>query len=630
MRTRLTAISMAIMLTGLVAAPIVAYTTAADYPYRVPVNVKNTTGSTYTGLACAQFNVAGLISEGYMATTAQDYRIEHGTTFPAPSFLGATDTSDACAWLPVTELTNGSTDDFSIYMGVATAPLDQVGIWGSSSDIATVSYDAKLNPAKTLHVRVSTATVGASTDLVTLGDSYQLGLNSSGQPFATIGATAATAVISQDTYSTYQTMSRAGDALGQTFTVGGDDIDVTKIEIFSKYNSGSGTDFYLGFYTVDGSGSPYKPGLQGSVAQLDLDTSTSYEWKTAEFSSPISLNQNTMYAIGTTSSGSGDTQHRWAQNETANPLGSDGSRWWNSEGGAAGMAGWTGVMDAEATGHARTFRIYTGGGGSPITVTGSTVTADEEHYYELDFSSNTLVLKVDGVSVGSATNSTDMKTVTDQLVIASSSVDAIRSIGRVEVASTSADADNVLDLTFSSDTVTKTQTGSSGNGHKWVYSIADVSGNNLTASMSLVSNLTTVASTLAPMVVTTNTAPRGLETSPDPWATAFGSAVEDPIKDSFTKAEVYRWPMSVISPSFNNGGLPLQLGAAIIAATLAVILGGAALLLTRIPAFGLLGAIIAASVVIALTPLPNVLMVMMVMLALASSFLVPRFWESAS
>ena len=86
----------------------------------------------------------------------------------------------------------------------------------------------------------------------------------------------------------------------------------------------------------------------------------------------------------------------------------------------------------------------------------------------------------------------------------------------------------------------------------------------------------------------------------------------------------------MIQPSFEAGGLPLQRGAAIIAATLALFMGGAALLLSRIPAVGMVAAMLTAGIVVSLSPLPNVILVMMAVLGISVSFLVPRFWESSA
>jgi hypothetical protein len=229
-----------------------------------------------------------------------------------------------------------------------------------------------------------------------------------------------------------------------------------------------------------------------------------------------------------------------------------------------------------------------------------------------------------------ATSSVGLIGVSSPLVIASRSSDGIRSIRRIEVGTSSNDADNAVDLSFTPFKLTKTQSGAAANGHRWVYTIADDSGNGRTASMTLNSNTTTVAATVAPLVTDNNVAPRVGETTPDPWGTSFGGAVASPVADAFSKTDTYRWPLSVVQPSFETGGLPLQLGAAIIAATLAVFMGGAALLLSKIPAIGMLAAMLAAGMVVSLSPLPNVILVMMAVLGISVSFLVPRFWESSA
>ena len=602
-----------------------AYTSASDYLYRVPVAVKNSSGSTYTGLACSQINASALITGSYMNTDASDYRVQQGTTFPLTSFLDSTSTSDACAWIPVKNLANGATEDFSIYMGNTTAPIDQVGVWGSASDIATVAYDSSLNQTTTLHVKASSVTVenGTATDIVKLGDSYTLGINSSGYAFAELNTYSSTTPVDQDQQDTEQTYSVSGDILGQTFTTSSA-FSVTSIDIYTRYISGSGTQFYVGIYTVDGSGSPLASGLVGSRAAIEPGTSGSFSYKTASFSPGISLSASTQYAIAITNDQNGNEEHRWGY-ENSNVL-AGGQLWWDT---SPSGGTWSGSMDAGNANRDRTFRVHSVQTGS-VSVVGSTNLADSVHDLEFDFSSNTLNLKVDGSSIGTATSSIGLSTVSDPLVIASRSTDGIRSIRRVEIGTSSADADNVLDLTFTADTLTKTQSGASANGNRWVYTVQDVSGSAQTASMTLVSSLTSIPSTVSPLAATASIAPRVGETTPDPWGISFNSSVADPVQNAFSKTDTYKWPMSVLQPSFSAGGLPLQLGAAVIAVVLALFMGGAALLLTRIPAMGMIAAVISAGLIVALTPLPNIILVMMAILGISVSLLIPRFWESTA
>ena len=604
-----------------------AYTSASDYLYRVPVAVKNSSGSTYTGLACSQINASALITGSFMNTDASDYRVQQGTTFPLTSFLDSTSTSDACAWIPVKNLANGATEDFSIYMGNTTAPIDQVGVWGSASDIATVTYDSSLNQSTTLHVKASSVTVenGTATDIVKLGDSYTLGINSSGYAFAELNTESSTTPVDQDQQDTEQSFGvGAGiDILGQTFTTSSA-LNVTSIDIYTRYISGSGSQFYVGIYTVDGTGSPLASGLVGSRVAFEPGTSGSFSFKTATFSPGISLSASTQYGVAITSDNSGDEVHRWGY-ENSNVLAGGALTYDTSPSGGT----WSGNMDVVNASRDRTFRVHSVQTGS-VSVVGSTNLADSVHDLEFDFSSNTLNLKVDGSSIGTATSSIGLSTVSDPLVIASRSTDGIRSIRRVEIGTSSADADNVLDLTFTPDTLTKTQSGASANANRWVYTVQDVSGSAQTASMTLVSSLTSIPSTVSPLAATASIAPRVGETTPDPWGISFNSSVADPVQNAFSKTDTYKWPMSVLQPSFSAGGLPLQLGAAVIAVVLALFMGGAALLLTRIPAMGMIAAVISAGLIVALTPLPNIILVMMAILGISVSLLIPRFWESTA
>ena len=622
---------MALVLTGMLtiiasSMIVTAYTSANHYPNRVPVSVKNTTGSAYTGLACAEVNAQSLIDGNFMNTDATDYRVQQGTTFPVASFLTATDTTDACAWLPMTALANNFTSDFNLRMGITTAPMDMVGVFGRAADIATVAYDASLNPSNQLHIKASSVTVtnGSSTHIVSLGTAYTMGINSSGYAFVDMNTESSTTPVDQDQQDTEQNLSVSGDILGQTFTTG-DSLNVTSIDIYTRYISGSGTQFIVGIYSVDGSGSPLASGLVGSTAPIDLGTSGTFSYKTATFSPAISLSASTQFGVAITNNQAGDAVNRWGY-ENSNVLAGGALTYDTSPSGGT----WSGAMDVVNTARDRTFRVNSVTTGQ-ITIVGSTSLTDElPHDLQLDFASNTATLSVDNVSIGSATSSVGMTTVSAPLVIASRSSDGIRSLRRIEVGTSSNDADNAVDLSFTPFTLTRTQSGAAANGHRWVYSILDESGNGRTASITLNSNATTVAATVAPLVTNNNVAPRVGETTPDPWGTSFGGSVASPVADAFTKTDTYRWPMSVIQPSFDAGGLPLQLGAAIIAATLALFIGGAALLLSRIPAVGMVAAMIAAGLVVSLSPLPNVILVMMAVLGVSVSFLVPRFWESSA
>ena len=623
------ALVLASMLTIIAGSMIAtAYTSANHYPNRVPVSVKNTTGSTYTGLACAEVNAQSLIDGNFMNTDASDYRVQQGTTFPVASFLTATDTTDACAWLPMTALANNFTSDFNLRMGITTAPMDMVGVFGRAADIATVAYDASLNPSNQLHIKASSVTVtnGSSTHIVSLGTAYTMGINSSGYAFADMNTESSTTPVDQDQQDTEQSFGvGAGiDILGQTFTTG-DSLNVTSIDVYVRYISGSGSQFYIGIYSVDGTGSPLASGLVGSRVTFEPGTSGSFSYKTATFSPAISLSAGTQYGVAITNDNSGDEVHRWGY-ENSNVLAGGALTYDTSPSGGT----WSGNMDVVNAARDRTFRVNSVTTGQ-MTIVGSTSLTDElPHDLQLDFASNRATLSVDGVSIGSATSSVGLTTVSAPLVIASRSSDGIRSLRRIEVGTSSNDADNAVDLSFTPLTLTRTQSGAAANNHRWVYSILDEAGNGRTASITLNSNATTVAATLEPLVTNNNVAPRVGETTPDPWGTSFGGSVASPVADAFTKTDTYRWPMSVIQPSFEAGGLPLQLGAAIIAATLALFMGGAALLLSRIPAVGMVAAMLTAGIVVSLSPLPNVILVMMAVLGISVSFLVPRFWESSA
>ena len=606
------------------ALTVTAYTSPDHYPYRIPVSVLNSTGASYTGMTCAKVNAEQLVIGGFMNTDASDYRAQQGVNFPIKTFLTSTSTTDACAWLPMKNVTNNFAQDFNIYTGITTAVMDQYGVWGSASDYASVTYDASLNPSNKLHIKASSVTVETSTDIVNLGTSYQLGVNSSGYAYVQINDAGTSAVVEQTLQDAEQTLSVGGDILAQTFTIGGSSVSVTSVDIYTKYVSGSGTQFQVGIYGVDGSGSPLSTALVGSRANIGLGTNTSYSYSTATFSPAISLSASTQYGIAVTHDASGDEVHRWGYKNSDVLAG--GKRWYDT---SPSGGTWSGAMDADNPTRDRTFKVFKSV--NPITIVGSSSVADGMHDYEVNLAANVLDLKIDGVVIGTATVDVPLSTVTADLKIASRSTDGIRSMKRLEIGTSAADADNELDLTFTPFTLTRTQAGIPAYGHRWVYSISDVSGSAQTASLRLVSNTTTVDATLSPLSLNQlSTAPIPIDESLDPWGTSFGGSIASPVSDAFGGTVGYKWPLKVVQPSFDYGGLPLALAAAFLACVFAIFFGGAALLLTKIPAFGMIGALMGAVPVVWITPLPNVLMIMMFSLTLIIGFLMPRFWESSA
>tara|TARA_A100001037_G_scaffold298660_1_gene322763 strand:- start:1970 stop:3859 length:1890 start_codon:yes stop_codon:yes gene_type:complete len=609
------------LLSVMTASLAAAYTSQNDYPYKIPVSVLNSTGATYTGMACAELNAQQLVSGGFMNTDSSDYRVQKAQTFPIESFLSSTSSTDACAWLPVKDVENNFTQDFSIYTGITTAPMDQYGVWGSSDDLASVSYDAALNPSNKLHIKASSVTAENTTDIVNLGTSYRLGITSSGYPYVTVNDAGTSALVEQTQQNSEQTLSASGDILGNTFTTSGA-TNISSVEIYTKYISGSGTQFQVGIYAVDGTGAPLVGGLVGSRANINLGTNASYSFTSATFSPAISVSGSTQYGVVVTSDAAGNEVHRWGYQNSDVLAG--GKQWWDT---SPSGGTWSGAMDSSNASRDRTFKVYESV--SPVTIVGNSSVADAVHDFEVNLAASVLDLRINGAVIGTASVDVPLSTVTDDLIIASRTADGIRSMKRLEIGTSAADADNELDLTFTPLTLTRTQAGKAAHHYRWVYSISDASAAAQTASMTIVSNTITVDATTSPLTVTPkSTAPVPISETLDPWGTSFGGAIASPVQDGFVGAANYKWPLRVIQPSFDNGGVPLALGAAFLAAVFAIFFGGAALLLTRIPAFGMMGALIGAVPIVWLTPLPNVLMIMMFILTLAVGFLLPRFWES--
>ena len=470
--------------------PFTAYASQHDttaYDYRVPVTITNTGASVTTSTVCVPLNVAGLISGGFMTTSASDYRADYASTFPYPSFIGNISGTDSCAWLGVENLSGGFQRNLSLYMGNASATIDQRAPM-ASSDLITVNNAVDLYPS-TLYIEASSITADANTHIAHLEDSWTLGINGSGNAYATLALSSATTAIDQSSQTTQQSWgpNPPYDDLGQSFqaTLTG---YITEVEIYNRNVSGSGSTHTMYLTGLTG-------GAPDSTKVLHSQTFTpnsggSFAWTTITLSTPLAITSGTNYGLVIAASG-GSTVQEWGY-ATGNPY-ANGQLYWS--GGA-----WSGPMGATNADRDRTFKITetTNISGGP-TLIGGLVNDGNAHDFLIDYNGTSLEFYIDGSLAASTITSGAVEASASDLYISSSSADSIRSIKSFSLATSSSDA-KTLDITFNSGSVAKTQTGTSGNGWEWLYSVTDAGSGGHTTQLKLISDTDTLISTLSPLV----------------------------------------------------------------------------------------------------------------------------------
>ena len=470
--------------------PFTAYASeheTTSYDYRVPVTVTNEGASSVTSSVCVPLNISGLIAGGFMEANAEDYRAAYASTFPFASFLDSTSSNDACAWLGVKDLNGGFQRNFNLYMGNASASVDQRAPM-AQDDLITVNNAADLHPA-TLYIKASSVTADANTHIAHLEDSWTLGINDSGNAYASLGLSSATTAIDQSLQNLQQSWgpNPPYDDLGQSFqaTLTG---YITEVQIYNRNSSGSGSTSTMYITGLTG-GSPDSTKILYSQT-FTPNSGGSFAWTTITLNTPYAITSGTDYGLVVAASG-GSTVQEWGY-ATGNPY-ANGQLYWS--GGA-----WSGPMSSTNSDRDRTFRITesTSLSGGP-TLTGGLVNDGNAHDLIIDYDGASFEFYIDGALAASTTTSGAAEASASDLYISSSSADMIRSIGAFSLA-TSPVAAKTLDLAFESGSVAKTQTGASGNGWEWLYAVTDTGSGAHTTQLKLISDTDTLTSSLSPLV----------------------------------------------------------------------------------------------------------------------------------
>jgi hypothetical protein len=470
--------------------PFTAYASEHEttfYDYRVPVTVTNEGASSVTSSVCVPLNISGLIAGGFMEANAEDYRAAYASTFPFASFLDSTSSNDACAWLGVKDLNGGFQRNFNLYMGNASASVDQRAPM-APNDLITVTNAADLHPA-TLYIKASSVTADANTHIAHLEDSWTLGINDSGNAYASLGIDTATTAIDQSLRNLAKEWGpNPYDVTGQSFqaTLTG---YITEVQIYNKLNSGAGSTHTMYITGLTG-GAPDSTNILTSQT-FTPNAGGSFAWTTITLNTPVAITSGSGYGLAIGAAG-GSSLHDWGYS-SGNPY--PNGQWYYEQAG-----NWSGGMGNTNADRDYTFKITesTSLSGGP-TLTGGLVNDGNAHDLIIDYDGASFEFYIDGGLAASTTTSGAAQASANDLYISSSSADMIRSIGAFSIA-TSPVAAKTLDLAFQSGSVAKTQTGASGNGWEWLYSVTDAGSGAHTTELKLISDTDTLTSTLSPLV----------------------------------------------------------------------------------------------------------------------------------
>tara|TARA_R110000824_G_scaffold82199_2_gene206152 strand:+ start:7994 stop:10855 length:2862 start_codon:yes stop_codon:yes gene_type:complete len=187
-----------------------------------------------------------------------------------------------------------------------------------------------------------------------------------------------------------------------------------------------------------------------------------------------------------------------------------------------------------------------------------------------------------------------------------------------------------VDYTFGANEISQTDAGDAGDGWTWEGTVADQSAYGNTGVYTLVRDPTSVTVTVGPAVaasiLTTTTAaetdPALVSGDPNP---GFGS----PYVEGTTPAS-FSWPLSIVA-NINTGvtdGYPLQLLAWSLALIVGLAVAFGAYRMTKIIAWTIIASVGATSLIVFMTPIANVIIMLMAGTAVVSIFLIPRSWET--
>jgi hypothetical protein len=201
-------------------------------------------------------------------------------------------------------------------------------------------------------------------------------------------------------------------------------------------------------------------------------------------------------------------------------------------------------------------------------------------------------------------------------------------VDRVRIGDTSLSSPTwQLDWQFEPDQMSQTRAGISGNSWNWLGTITDESVNTNTGNYTFVRDTTGVTVTVGAMGLVSPSVSTAGETE----ITVVSGTVTTPVGNPYTNPNTtadFGFPFNILAISAQAGSVPLQLLAMTI-----VLVGGVAMGLwvfkaTRMTGVAILSAAVATGMLIFLTPVTNMVMLLVVIPSLALVVLLPQPFEA--
>ena len=269
--------------------------------------------------------------------------------------------------------------------------------------------------------------------------------------------------------------------------------------------------------------------------------------------------------------------------------------------------------------------------GVRIATTTATLTVDTEYDLTFTFASGAAtqqVIKIDGATAGSDNSSAQAVTLNLSEDINLTPPAGAMFVERMWIGSLSINSPTKqLDWQFEPDQITKTQTGTSGNSWNWLGTITDESVNTNTGNYTFVRDTTNVTVAVGALGLVSPSVSTAGETE----ITVVSGTVTTPVGNPYTNPNTtgdFGFPFNILAISAQAGSVPLQLLAMTIVLVGGVAMGLWAFKATRMPGVAILGAAVATGMLIFLTPVTNMVMLLVVIPSLALVVLLPQPFEA--
>jgi hypothetical protein len=185
----------------------------------------------------------------------------------------------------------------------------------------------------------------------------------------------------------------------------------------------------------------------------------------------------------------------------------------------------------------------------------------------------------------------------------------------------------VLDLDFEPDETSQTQEGTSGNGWEWEGDIEDTSPEDNDGTYTFIRDMTDITRTVGPITAVSSAASNVDEQDPEFVDGTVNPPIDDPYAEGSAPSD-FGFPLNIVAVFADAGSFPLMLLAGIAMLIVAFFAGFAAFRFTRMPGAGPVAAMLFGGAMVYVTPLPNVLVLLLVITLIASTAMMDRPFEA--